>query len=45
MNKTYEAPVAEMIEMSMPAVLMASQPVGGGDPINPGTSGDDPFGD
>ena len=24
MNKTYEAPVAEMFEMQMPAVLMAS---------------------
>lgn len=29
MNKTYEAPVAEMIEMQMPTVLMASQ-VGSG---------------
>lgn len=26
MNKTYEAPVAEVIEMQMPTVLMASQP-------------------
>lgn len=24
MNKTYEAPMAEMIEIQMPAVLMAS---------------------
>ena len=42
MNKTYEAPVAEMIEMSMPAVLMASNftPSTGGGP----TGGDDPFG-
>lgn len=30
MNKTYEAPVAEMIEMQMPSVLMASQSTGGG---------------
>ena len=30
MNKTYEAPMAEMIEMQMPAVLMASGPYGGG---------------
>ena len=26
MNKTYEAPVAEMFEMQMPTVLMASDP-------------------
>lgn len=44
MNKTYEAPVAEMIEMQMPTVLMASQPTGGGDPIVPGGGNDDPFG-
>lgn len=25
MNKTYEAPVAEVIEMQMPTVLMVSQ--------------------
>lgn len=25
MNKTYEAPVAEVFEMQMPTVLMASQ--------------------
>lgn len=29
MNKTYEAPVAEVIEMQMPVVVM-SQPTGGG---------------
>ena len=28
MNKTYEAPVAEMIEMQMPSVLMASDGTG-----------------
>ena len=39
MNKTYEAPVAEVIEMQIPAVLMASaatvisdDPIGGPDP-------------
>ena len=37
MNKTYEAPVAEMIEMQMPTVLMASNSIGGG----PGTTGGD----
>ena len=36
MNKTYEAPVAELFEMQMPTVLMASNgmdwtPVGGGE--------------
>jgi hypothetical protein len=31
MNKTYEAPVAELIEMQMPTVLMASIPNVGGD--------------
>jgi len=30
MNKTYEAPVAEMYEMQMPTVLMVSQAMGGG---------------
>lgn len=30
MNKTYEAPVAEMIEIQMPAVLMASVNAEGG---------------
>lgn len=39
MNKTYEAPVAEMIEMNMPAVLMASGGVGDSqDPVS-GNSG------
>jgi hypothetical protein len=33
MNKTYEAPVAEMIEMQMPTVLMGS---GQGDPAQGG---------
>lgn len=28
MNKMYEAPKAEMIEMQMPVVLMASGPAG-----------------
>lgn len=30
MNKTYEAPAAEVIEMQMPVVVM-SDPTGGGD--------------
>lgn len=29
MNKTYKAPVAEVIEMQMPTVLMASVNAGG----------------
>ena len=36
MNKMYEAPKAEMIEMQMPVVLMASgnpELGGGGDPM------------
>ena len=33
MNKTYEAPVAEVFEMQMPTVLMAS--------VIPGVGGDD----
>ena len=41
MNKTYEAPVAEMIEMQMPSVLMASDSQGGG---GGSTGGDDPWG-
>ena len=41
MNKTYEAPVAEVIEMQMPTVLMMSQPYGDGG----GAEGPDPFGD
>jgi hypothetical protein len=32
MNKMYEAPVAEMIEMQMPTVLMGSSPIGGQTP-------------
>ena len=32
MNKMYEAPVAEMIEMQMPTVLMGSPVPGGGEP-------------
>ena len=35
MNKMYEAPVAEVFEMQMPTVLMASGPV------IPGVGGDD----
>ena len=31
MNKTYEAPMAEVIEMQMPVVLMESPLIGGGD--------------
>ena len=34
MNKTYEAPKAEMIEMQMPTVLMASTGEGGGYNMN-----------
>ena len=38
MNKTYEAPVAEMIEMQMPSVLMASGGTGStSDPVGGGT--------
>ena len=33
MNKTYEAPVAEVIEMQMPTVLMGT---GGGEPAGEG---------
>ncbi len=33
MNKTYEAPVAEVIEMQMPVVLMESALNIGGDPL------------
>ena len=41
MNKTYEAPVAEVIEMQMPVVLMVSgADVHSDDPIG----GDDPWG-
>lgn len=35
MNKTYEAPVAEVIEMQMPTVLMVSQ-TGQGSGFAPG---------
>ena len=37
MNKTYEAPVAEVIEVVNAGVLMASAPGGGN--IGPGTGG------
>ena len=43
----YEAPVAEMIEMNMPVVLMDSIGGGGGNPTSggPGSSTDpDPWG-
>ena len=44
MNKTYEAPVAEVIEMQLPTVLMAS--IGDGNFSGGGSDGgDDPFGD
>lgn len=33
MNKTYEAPMAEVIEMQMPVVLMESPFEGGADPM------------
>lgn len=42
MNKTYEAPVAEVFEMQMPTVLMNS---GDGAYSGQTPSGDDPFGD
>ena len=36
MNKTYEAPVAEVFEMQMPTVLMVSQAdLGLDDPLGP----------
>lgn len=35
MNKMYEAPKAEVIEMQMPVVLMESNPTGDG--FGPGT--------
>ena len=41
MNKTYEAPVAEVFEMQMPTVLMVSQGLGDGN----GTGGDPLLGD
>ena len=43
MNKTYEAPVAEVIEMQMPVVLTMSTLQEVGSSENPG--GPDPFGD
>lgn len=40
MNKTYEAPMAEMIEIQMPAVLMASNYTHGqGGQVNDGGEG------
>ena len=39
MNKMYEAPKAEVIEMQMPVVLMESISIGGGG--NDFTGGDD----
>lgn len=41
MNKTYEAPVAEVFEMQMPTVLMASPGASIPGPDFP----EDPFGD
>ena len=41
MNKMYEAPVAEVFEMQMPTVLMASPGVSINGPVIP----EDPFGD
>lgn len=38
MNKTYEAPEAEVIEMQMPTVLMASDGSGSGSSIGGGAS-------
>lgn len=42
MNKIYEAPKAELIEMQMPTVLMASTTTGQGTGGNMGDSGDEP---
>jgi len=42
MNKTYEAPVAEVFEMQMPTVLMASIN-GAVVDDDGGTGGDDPW--
>ena len=39
MNKMYEAPVAEVIKMQMPVVVMS--PGAGTQPVNPGTGGDE----
>ena len=41
MNKTYEAPKAEKIEMQMPTVLMASSTTGNGGGGTVGGGGDD----
>ena len=43
MNKTYEAPVAEVIEMQMPVVLTMSTLNEAGSTYQP--DGPDPFGD
>ena len=40
MNKTYEAPVAEMFKMQMPSVLMGSPGVDGGNTNNNPDLGD-----
>lgn len=45
MNKTYEAPEAEVIEMQMPVVLTGSAHNGVITPPVEPISGDDPFGD
>ena len=42
MNKTYEAPKAEMFEMQMPTVLMASNPTNIHGTGDDGTEGDLP---
>ena len=39
MNKTYEAPVAEVIEMQMPVVVMST--AGDTQPLDPGTGDDE----
>ena len=41
MNKTYEAPMAELFEMQMPAVLMMSDVTAGSSEHG---GGDNPFG-
>jgi hypothetical protein len=43
MNKMYQAPVAEMVEMQMPIVLMVSPNVGGQDPGNSPNPGSNPW--
>ena len=42
MNKTYEAPMAEMINMQMPTVLMGSPAGEGGMDAGGGNTGNDP---